>query len=147
VTFIRSWTVCFIFSYAWPTEDRVRGGRCRGWRLGAQAHHLGHQRLIRLLLRGLGNEVIWFCSPTATKIDGGKLTTVRQLGRTLATVSMSSSGAPAPRMASMVKEPTSGPHPSRNSTRDVVEKRGDDGGSALFMRWGKLPRGTPQIPL
>jgi hypothetical protein len=76
------------------------------------------------------------------KIDGGKLTTVRRPGRTLATVSAYSGGALALRMASVVKETTGGPPPSINSARDAAEKRSNDGGSALFIRWGKTTEGT-----
>jgi hypothetical protein len=50
--------------------NRARGWRCHGRRLGAQACHLEHQKLTRLLLRGLGNEMERFCSPTAMKMDG-----------------------------------------------------------------------------
>jgi hypothetical protein len=83
-----------IFSYARSTGDRVRGGRRHGWRLGAQARCLGHQRLIRLLLHGLGNEVKRFCSPTATETDGGRLMTVRWPGQTMVMVRATSGASP-----------------------------------------------------
>jgi hypothetical protein len=74
------------FSSIRPAENRAQEWRCHGQRLGAQAHRLEHQKLTRLFLRGLGNEVKRFFSPTAMEMDGGKLTMVRRPGRTLATV-------------------------------------------------------------
>jgi hypothetical protein len=61
---------------------------------------------------------------------------VRRPGRTLATVLASSGGAPT------VTETTDGPTPSKNSVRDTAEKRGDGGGSALFLRWEKTVEGA-----
>jgi hypothetical protein len=61
---------------------------------------------------------------------------VRRPGRTLATVLASSGGAPT------VTETTDGPTPSKNSVRDTAEKRGDGGGSALFLRWEKTVDGA-----
>jgi hypothetical protein len=78
----------------------------------------------------------------ATEIDGGKLTTVRRPGRTLATVPASYGGALVPRMASTVAKMTRDPPPRRNSAWDVAEKRDDGGGSALFLRWGKTVEGA-----
>jgi hypothetical protein len=77
----------------------------------------------------------------ATEIDGGKLTTVRRPGRTLATVPASYGGALVPRMASTVAKMTGDPPPRRNSAWDVAEKWDDGGGSALFLRWGKTVEG------
>jgi hypothetical protein len=45
-------------------------------------------------------------------------------------------------MAPVVAAMTGGPPPSGKSARDAAEKRGDDGGSAMFLRWGKTAEGA-----
>jgi hypothetical protein len=47
-------------------------------------------------------------------------------------------GPPAPGMALAAVVMTGGPPTSRDSARDIAVKWGGSGGSALFLRWGKV---------
>jgi hypothetical protein len=103
------------FSSIRPTGNRAWGWRCHDRRLGAQAHRLEDQKLTRLLLHDLGNEVKWVFSPTTMEMDGGKLTMARRFGQLLATVWVASCGAPAPGMTSAVAVVAGDPPLSKNS--------------------------------
>jgi hypothetical protein len=117
-----------------PAGNRAQGWRCHGWRLGAQAHRLEHQKLSHLFLRGLGNEVERFCSPTTMEMDGGKLTMVAQLGQLLATVWATSGASPAAMTAPAGAMDLGEPLRAIISARIVVKWCGGDEARSL-ARW------------
>jgi hypothetical protein len=130
------------FSFTRPTRNRDERRGPHGQRQGALAHYLGHQNLMRLFLRGLGNEVKPFCSPSATETVDGEQTTAARFRRRFAMMKATFCEAPASRMAPAATVATGGPPPSSNSTQEALVGQVDsaslpcNGGSGLV-----LPRG------
>jgi hypothetical protein len=125
-----------------PVRNSAERRGPHGRRHVALARYLGHQNLLRLFLRGLGNEVKLFCSPSAMETVNGEWATTVQFGRRLVTMKAASGKTSALGMALEVAVTTGGPPPSNNLTQEALVRWVDDasllgnGDSGLV-----LPRG------